>query len=497
MSATADVVALPAYPPQRAVHPVWAIATKELRDLWSDLRWRTLAVLCLVLALAALLQGAVSAQRQHQHLHAAEQSDRRVWTAQGDKNPHAAAHFGQYAFKPVGALALADPGIDTHAGRAVWLEAHKQNDMQFRPARDADLAERMGRLSLAFVWQAVLPLLALMLGHAAIGVERTQGTLRPLLALGVRPWQLVVGKALAQSIVTGSLLALTCLALAGMALAVDGSHGPVGAVSDGIWRVLGMAFAYLPYLLGFVLLGVAVAAAVPNDRVALLGLVAFWLVNTFVAPRVASDWVDRQLPLPTAQAFREAMAADKKQQFGHDEKHPGFQAFRQRVLSQYKVQRVEDLPVSFRGLALREDDEAGYRIYDKHYGQLQARLDAQDQLRAQMGWVFPQLALQPLSMAMAGTDNRHHHHFVQAAEAHRRVIQTAASGDLIRNARNGDAGYTAKAELWSQIPALQYQQPQAAWALQGLGVNLLMLWSWCLACALAAVVAAQRRLMKA
>ena len=481
----------------RPVSPVWRIARKELEDLWADRRWRTLAVLCLVLAFAALLQGAISAQRQHEHLHASERSDRKVWTGQGNKNPHAAAHFGQYAFKPVGVLALADPGIDAHAGRAVWLEAHKQNNMQFRPARDADLSERVGRLSLVFVWQAVLPLLALMLGHATISVERTQGTLRQVLALGVQPWQLVAGKVLAQALVVASLLALSCLALAGLALVAEASHGQAAGGADLHWRVAGMAAAYLPYLLGFVLLGAAAAAAIANDRAALLGLVAFWLLNTFIAPRLASEWVERQQPLPKAQAFQEAMTADKRAQFGHDEKHPAFQAFKQRVLSQYQVQRVEDLPVSFRGLALREDDEAGYRIYDRHFGRLQGQIEEQDRQRAMAGWLFPLLALQPVSMAMAGTDNRHHHHFVMAAEAHRRVIQTAASDDLIRNARNGDAGYVAPPTLWQAIPALQYLPPSASWAMSGQALNLVRLWAWCGACALAAVLAAQTRLMKA
>ena len=55
---------------------------------------------------------------------------------QPKKNPHSAAHYGVYAFKPKSPLALVDTGIDPYMGVAVWLEAHKQNEFKYRPAQD-------------------------------------------------------------------------------------------------------------------------------------------------------------------------------------------------------------------------------------------------------------------------------------------------------------------------------------------------------------------------
>lgn len=475
-------------------HVIAWVARKEWQDLWHDRRWRSLALLCLALSLGALLQGAVEAQREHRRHEAAEVGDRRIWTAQGDKNPHAAAHFGQYAFKPAGVLALADPGVDPYAGSAVWLEAHKQNDTQFRAARDAGLVQRMGQLTLAFVWQTVLPLMALLLGHAAIAGERTQGTLLLLLAQGLPPQQLLLGKALAVGGTLLALLGLSSLGLWGL-VALSEEAAPGGMAQFG-WRIAGMAAGYGPYLLGFALLAMAVSAALANSRAALLLLLGFWLLNSFAAPRWASDRAAAAVPLPSALEFRAAMAADKKQQFGHDESHPAFAAFKAKVLAEYGVQRIEDLPVSFRGLSLRADDQAGYRIYDQHFGRLQALIEQQDRARARGGWLLPMLALQPVSMAMAGTDNRHHHHFVQAAEAQRRLIQDAASDDLIRHARNGDAGYAAKSALWQRIPSMHYSAPDAQWAAAGLGRQYLALWGWCALCALGAALAVRRGLAR-
>ena len=471
-------------------HPVVLIARKEWLDLRRDSRWRAMTVITLLLMLASLALGLLRTQRMEREHHAAESGDRHVWTTQGAKNPHSAAHFGQYAFKPVGPLALAEPGVDAHVGGAVYLEAHKQNEEQFRSARDTTLAARMGQLTLAFVLQTVLPLMAILLGFAAFAGEREQGTLRQLLSLGVRPLHLLLGKGLAAA---GVLLGLLVLASVGLTigLALFGSEHLAGAGSDGL-RLGGMIGAYSLYLMGFLALALAVSARARSSRAALVGLLVFWLLNSFLMPRLMTDIVRHSDPLPTALAFRKAMSDDKKRLFGHDESHPGFIAFRDRVLKQYQVERVEDLPVNFRGLSLREDDEAGYQIFDRHFGRLHEQIERQDARCSAAGFVFPMLALQPVSMAMAGTDNRHHHDFVMSAEKHRRLIQTAASQDLIDHAKNGDNSYVAPASTWETIASFDYREPPMSWALASQWRNLGSLALWCAVCCAFAVRSVMR-----
>ncbi|SIO66581.1 ABC-2 type transport system permease protein [Singulisphaera sp. GP187] len=480
----------PAVTSHPSIRPVLWIAHKEWLDLRRDARWRVLSGVTVLLMLAALALGLLETRRLEREHRAAEAGDRQVWTAQGAKNPHSAAHFGQYAFKPVGPLALAEPGIDAHVGSAVYLEAHKQNEVQFRAARDGTLAARMGHLTLALVLQTVMPLMAILLGFAAFSGERERGTLSQLLSLGVRPAQLLLGKALASAGVLMGLLLIACAGLAA-GLALFGSDH-AAEVGGGGLRLAGMALGYSLYLLGFLALALAVSARARSSRTALVGLLIFWLLNSFLVPRGVTDLVRNADPLSTTLAFRAAIADDKKSLFGHDENHPGFLAFRDRVLRQYQVKRVEDLPVSFRGLSLREDDEAGYRIFDRHFDKLQAQVERQDAWRSAPGILFPMLALQPVSMAMAGTDNRHHHHFAKAAEAHRRLIQTAASQDLIDHAKNGDADYVASESTWARIPAFAYRQPGAGWAWQGQTRNLLTLTLWFSTCSALAWFAAQR-----
>ncbi|MFM8900913.1 MAG: DUF3526 domain-containing protein [Burkholderiales bacterium] len=468
----------------------FTIAAKEWLDVRRDKRLRLLAALVLVLMLCALAFGADKAHRQS-HAHAAASlTDRLIWESQGAKDPHAAAHFGQYVFTQTGPLALADPGVQPYTGSALWLEAHRQNELQFSAARDAGLSARFASLSLAFMVQTVLPLVVILLGFAAFSGERERGTLTQLMGLGCRSVTLLAGKGLGLVVQLAVLLAPVCLIVVVTVFwAGEGASTPVG---NSLLRLALAVLGYALYLGGFVALTLAASAWFRHSRVALVVLLAFWLLNCFVASRVASDLAQAQTPLPSAQMFRSAVAQDKRKTFGHDPQHPAYIAFQAEVLQTYGVQRLEDLPVNFRGLLPRRDDENGYRIFDKHVAALREGLNQQDRQRALAGPLFPMLALQPFSMGLAGTDNAHQFHFATAAEAHRRLIQNMVSDDLTHNSRYGDKTYRADAQLWARIPEMAYQMPGAAWALKAQAQNLLSLLAWCVAASVLAVVAAHR-----
>ena len=65
----------------------------------------------------------------------------------GDMNPHAAAHYGAFVFKPVQPLSAIDPGLDPFVGVFVFLEAHKQQLARYRPIEDAAPTRRLGLLT--------------------------------------------------------------------------------------------------------------------------------------------------------------------------------------------------------------------------------------------------------------------------------------------------------------------------------------------------------------
>jgi ABC-2 type transport system permease protein len=156
----------------------------------------------------AALAGGVQHQSEIARQHAdAQRAERDAWLDKGDMNPHAAAHYGAFVFKPVQPLSAIEPGLDPFLGVFVFLEAHKQQLARHRPIDDASPTRRLGLLTPATAVLVLLPLLVVSLTFASFAGEREQGTLRPLLALGVSRRALLAGKAV------GALLPLLVIML--------------------------------------------------------------------------------------------------------------------------------------------------------------------------------------------------------------------------------------------------------------------------------------------
>ncbi|MBS0355886.1 MAG: DUF3526 domain-containing protein [Proteobacteria bacterium] len=432
-----------------AISDILVIARKEGLELSRDRRLRWLLACLLALILGALVQGWQTSEAESRERISAQHANYQQWLEQGARNPHSAAHYGVHAFKPVNPLAFIDPGVGAFVGISVWLEAHKQNEFQFRPARDRSSLYRFGELTPALLLQTLAPLLLILVGFAGFAAERENGTLRQLLSLGVSRKRLLAGKALALVGLLGAMVVPIAVAAALLSIGAE----------DALRRLLALAGAYFLYLGGFVFLTLGVSALARSARQALLVLLAFWLLSCFVLPRATTDLARHLTPAPSGAAFIQALTDARRATFGHDESHPAFIAFREKVLRNYKVSRTADLPVDFRGLALREDDHAGYRIHDEHFGRLWAIYNTQDSLRQIFGWLFPGSSIQAVSAGFAGTDTQNHVHFARAAEAHRRVIQETMSENLIQHRRHDDPDYSADRWLWARIPPFVYTPP--------------------------------------
>lgn len=172
------------------------IARKEFTDMLRDGRFRVLGGLVLAIAALALVAGwrhYTEVERQHVQ---AQQATRRQWLSQGPRNPHSAAHYGVYAFKPRTRLSLVDTGVDPYVGVAAWLEAHKQNEFKYRPAQDRTTVERFGELTAAQALLVLMPLFIVLVtfgvhrrtrtGHAPLAVEHRRQCASPGCRQGAR-----------------------------------------------------------------------------------------------------------------------------------------------------------------------------------------------------------------------------------------------------------------------------------------------------------------------
>ncbi|CAN5900469.1 DUF3526 domain-containing protein [soil metagenome] len=430
------------------------IARKELVEMVRDGRFRWSAAIVVALLVGSLAVGWKNwsdVQQQHDR---AQAEAREHFECQEEKNPHAAAHYGLYIFKPKLPLAFVDPGVDPYTGVTVYLEAHKQNDFRDRPARDATALQRFGELTAASVLQVLLPLVIIFLAFPAIAEEREQGTLRQVLSLGVRPKDLLLGKALGLTLALG-LIALPAVVVGVIALSWTG---------PGAWttwpNALALWIGYLFYLGIFLAVALLVSARAKSSRAALVGLLGFWILNTMVAPRLATDIARQLFPTPSALEFASAIERDIKRGIdGHDPEDQRLKRLEQDLLEKYDVDFIEDLPINFQGVALQASEEYGNRVFDRHYTDLWAIFERQDAVRKGLGFLAPTLAVRELSMALSGTDNAQFRDFANAAEKHRRDIVKRLNQDL--EVHGADLGfmYQAGPELWESMPHFLYQAP--------------------------------------
>jgi ABC-2 type transport system permease protein len=444
-----------------------AIIRKDALELSRDRRLVVMALLVLALAMTAILSSYVRVSAYEANRAATLETDRGTWEAQGARNPHSAAHFAKWAFKPLTMGAVLDPGVTSYAGSAIWMEAHHQNPAVARPIDDQTLIATSGEFSVAWVLQVLMPLLIAVVAAGAAARERERGTLGLILASGGSAAGLLKAKLASVGMVTavmaGSVIAIGMVAAA--------SAGPGNPALLALW--IG---AYAAFLAIIVLVAVAVSLRARSSGQALLVLAGLWLLAVVLVPRAGASAAELAAPVPSAAQFWADIEAGKAAQANPFT--DGQEAFAARIMAQYGVTRIEDLPVSFGGLQLEEDERIGNRVFDAYFGRLYALYGSQ---RAVLRWsnlLSPLPALQNISMGLSGTDMPQQIAFQQQAETRRRAMVTELNTDLIEHGAGADFDYVADPQLWEQVADFRYTPPSSGAVLGSLWPDALILLGW-------------------
>ncbi|WP_428003271.1 DUF3526 domain-containing protein [Acidovorax sp.] len=454
-----------------------------LRDRVAVLGLALLTVLTLVASLTAWeSRRAADAERARYQAQANQEFE-----AQPDRHPHRMVHYGHFVFRPLNPLAAFDAGIDAYTGHTLFLEGHRQNSANFGDVRQSSLLLRFGQLTPAFVQQVLAPLLLVFLGHASLARERESGTLRILLAQGVRAGQIVRGKLLA-------LAGAAALALLPAALALVW----MGALSQPL-RSAALLAGHALWLLLWALAVVGLSALFARRRDALLCLLALWTVTVILVPRLAADTAAYAHGLPTRLESDIAVARDLAAMGdSHNPDDPYFAGFRQKVLAQYGVARVEDLPVNYKGLLGMEGERMTSELFNRYAA------DSFDQQGRQSAWmdraglISPLLALRRLSMATAGTDLASYRRFLEQGEHYRYTLIQSLNrlqAQKIRYAddRNPTRQNRVDRTHWHDTAHFQYLPATPAAVLQSVLPAAATLLAW-LAALLALLAFSARRL---
>lgn len=473
---------------------IGVIAHKEFTEIIRDGRFKWTAIIMVMLLLTALVTGWQKYNAYSEVQAAAQSQTNTQWLKQGDKNPHSAAHYGNYAFKQAGPLSFFDNGVEPFTGNLLFMEAHKQNLAISRPANDSSAVSRFGDLNGAMILQVLMPLLIIFLGFTAFSSEKERGTLRQLLSMGVNHRDLLWGKAI--GIGAATLLAIVPCIIFG---AVILSLLQIQSTADAFWGRVGlMTLVYSGYGLVFLFVTLGISALSSSPRTALIGLVGFWALTVFMVPKSAAEISKAVYPSPSLGEFQATMKSDQVRGLDGVPTSAKFGQYVRDLMKEYNVDAPTKLPMYFPAVRMQKLEEFDHEVFDHHYNGLRDTYMAQRRLQDAFGLIAPLMPVKSVSMGLAGSDLLHHDRYTRTAEDYRRMMVERMNGYLSKaavdlNGVSNSSNYmTADESVFAIVPPYQYEPPTLAEVFAEYSSALAILSAWVLAALLFAAVAVGR-----
>lgn len=435
---------------------IFQIAKQEIIYTLRDRRFILLLLLIILLLGVSVYVSHVKYQQLESYRSEAAVKKREEWLKQDPKHPHVAAHFGNFAFKPVTPLNWIDYGVDSYTGSYVYMEPHRQNDFVFTSAQEQNASIRFGELSPALILQVFVPMLIIFLCFSSITREKENGTLKVLNAQGITMRQLITGKILGYF----TILLTTIVPLL-LAILLWGKSKSTAVISSGevLSRFVLIIGAYFLYFLSFISLIVLVSALGKTSRSAMLFSLALWILLIVFIPKVTANISADLHPLPSNEAFAAAIRDDIKNGIdGHNPDEKRLTALQDSLIKKYGVDSLSQLPVNYEGIVMEAAEDYSSIVYDKQFGSVQQTLGAQNRLSSVTSWVNPYMAIQNISMSLSLTDPYSHINFQKAAENYRRDFVQSMNEDMALNSRPGQfATYKISNDTYKKVPDFSYR----------------------------------------
>lgn len=446
---------------------------KETKELLREGRVRISLIIVLLLLGVAVFISSRQYQNINEQYAAANSAERANWDNQGEKNPHSAAHYGTYAFKPKYPLSLLDQGVDKYTGTSIFLEAHARNEAQFSAAADQTGLARFGDLTPDFILLFIIPLLIILLGYNSFTKEREKGTLTLLKSQGISGWKWMLGKWSALFLPI-FLITAALFFIAGMVLSGLQDFGVFSWSS-----MLAMFLVYIVFYAVFINIVLIVSVSVKKSGISLVISLSVWILACLVAPKVATNIAQAKYPYPTAQEFAANIQADKEKGLdGHNPWSDAAKQLEEEVLKEYGVDSVSQLPFNYDGYIMQKGEEHDAEVYFKHYNYLKEQYSKQTNVYQGLAVISPFLPARFLSMSIAHTDYGTHWNFNDAAEKYRIATQKFLNEHFAENSEYGDWDWQADADFWKQLPPFEYKPPSLKQTLSRNKSNVALLGGW-------------------
>jgi len=426
----------------------------------------------LVLLLSILL-GNIQNQKQAEAYESAKTHLREQWENIDAMNPHSAAHYGTYVFKPNNLLSSLDEGVNSITGNVLRVEGHVQNEMVHSEASQMLAISRFGKLKSSLLLKYIVPLLLIFLAFGSVSSEKQSGRLKLLVLQDANPTQIILAKTFSVWLYGLLLLAIV---VATYSLMNVGNLN-----SDLLGRTLLFFLAYALYY--FIITGLTVffSARWQSPTVALTTMLGIWILWTVFLPNILLSSVERWHPLPSRNEFKTAMREDRAQGLdGHNPVDERGKELEKRILAEYGVDSLSQLPINFDGIRMQEDEEYGNLVWDKHFGNIRSVLARQKRSMQLGGILDPFISMQNASMGFTASDNLHHQGFLVEVENYRRgFIKTLNDEHTFGGSKTGDWGWKADNAFFKSVPDYTYKpaklQSMAKYYLLDMG--MLLFWA--------------------
>ncbi|HEV8283075.1 MAG TPA: ABC transporter permease subunit [Chitinophagaceae bacterium] len=449
------------------------IIQKELKELWREdrVKW-----LCIIVA-ALLVTSVITSYRYNKKLKddhtIAMRADREVWDNQRPKNPHAAAHFGFYLFKPVYPLSIFEPGVDRFTGATLFLEAHQRNNERFSNIADESDLGRFGFLSPAFILQFLLPLLIIVAGFNSISKEKESGNLSLLLSQGISAKKMFYGKWLSLFLLVAAIIIpLFIISLAVLAV----QNAPIyNYAASGCMMLL-----YLLFYAVIINVVVFISSKAKQSSHAFIYSILFWVICCLLAPKLVANISQTASPLLTnEEALNKVKELNKGKENVHDKSSGAFKHLVDSLLKKYKVDSINQLPVNVSGVRLDAGEQTDTWNNEQVNKEQMKRLNIQQNIITLGSLFSPLIPSQQISMALANTDVYSHHRFCDSGERYRRKFVNIMNKYIAYESGLQESYTVFKTgdKLWKRVPVFSYQPPGFS-ALASYGFSFLALLLW-------------------
>ncbi|WP_299249533.1 DUF3526 domain-containing protein [uncultured Aquimarina sp.] len=341
---------------------------------------------------------------------------RQSWEANPDKHPHRMAHFGTFAFRIHPTLGIFDYGLESFTGSTVFLEAHRQNSVNFSEATFSTGMLRFGELSLALLLQLVLPLVLFFTGFSSVAKDKQNGTLKILLSQGATWKEILFGKSIGLFAISLLFFIPLLLVVIITLLLFEPSE-----LNDYRWLrlfIIGMSYLVFLFMISSITVVVSTSSNAPKN--ALLRLLGIWLLLVILLPKSTQAMGNYWFPTPSKLAFQSAIEKEVIQKGdSHNPNDPHYNHLRDSVLTVHNVSKVTDLPFNYSGFVMREGEKITATLYRKHQAKLINIYKNQNDITRFSSFVNPFTAIKLISMTMSGTDFSSYLDFQDKADDYR------------------------------------------------------------------------------